>query len=941
MMQRKKIAIVVLILLVLYGVAGFLILPPLVKPRLINTLENATRRSVHLGDLRINPFTFSTTLEDFRLLDRDSTLLVSFKSLYLRYSVPSIFRHAWGLAQLHLDTPYVSIRVMPNGKLSIQDLLGASRTDSVASEKETPRALEIGDLYVAGGTIVYQDLSHAKALTKVIDSLDFALKDFTTVPQKEGTYEFEAVTKQDERLHWRGDISLAPLRSAGLIELAGVHARTLTDFMGDRLRFEASSGTFSARTEYVLDSAAEGTSLALHDGRLDISDLVLSSPLDSLPPVSVRSLHAGGISLEYPRNALTIDTISADGGNLRTAYLADGTMTLQQVLTPRENPEDTSQSRVRVLIRKLSARELTFQVLDRRGDPEAPTVLSGIQLELVNFQYGAPGAAQLAASAVLNGGGTLSAKGTLSMEPRRADLELAISGTPLTALEPWAERYSRAEILGGTYGLNGKLVYAAKGETSDIRFHGSFHSEHGRIADPELQQDLLRWDKLDARNVDYRTIPASLRIEEIVASRPFVRVIVGPDKTLNLQHIRTEDTTSVVVHDTLQETLTTIGKVDLKEGSMNFADFSLSPNFDIGIQRLQGSVTGLSSKQLERADVNLTGQVDNYAPVTIQGEINPLSDIAFTDITMRFEGIDLSTFTPYFSKFAGYKIERGKLTLDLHYKLNKRHLDAENKVVLNQLTLGDKVDSPDATSLPVKLAIALLKDSKGVIDLDIPVSGSLDDPEFSFFPIILKVLMNLLWKIVTAPFALLGALFGGGGDDLQYVLFEPGVDSLASDQHGKLEALAKGLAERPALQLQLRGASSPTEDRAALAQLAVDSKIGSGVSHPIGRSEAKRILEVYRQTFKVEPEKLLVPNGGEGGARDSLMTQMAYQRLLDSAQISDNDLRALADRRAGAVMRYLTQRAAIDPTRIFLEEVDTAAKTEESRIRMTLNLTAR
>ncbi|HXX62154.1 MAG TPA: DUF748 domain-containing protein [Bacteroidota bacterium] len=939
-MKRKKIGIAILILLALYGVTGFLILPPLVKPRLVSTLENATMRSVHLGDLRINPFTFSTTLEDFRLLDRDSTVLVSFKSLYLRYSVPSIFRHVWALAQLHLDTPYVSIRVMPDGKLSIQDLLGTSRADSGASAKESPRAIEIGDLYVAGGTIVYQDLSQAKALTKVIDSLDFALKDFTTIPQKEGTYEFEAVTKQNERLHWRGDISLAPLRSAGLIELAGVRVRSLTDFMGDRLHFEASSGTFSARAEYVLDSAADGTTVNLHDGRLDITDLVLSSPLDSLPPVSVRGLHAGGISLEYPRKALTIDTISADGGNIRTAYLADGTLTLQQILTPREDPRDTSQSRARVLIRKVLAREVTFQVFDRTDDPEAPTILSGIQLDLVNFQYGAPGTAQLMASAVLNGGGTLSAKGTLSMEPRRAELDLAIAGTPLTALEPWAERYSRAEILGGTYGLSGKLTYAAKGKSSDIRFHGSFHSEHGRIADPELQQDLLRWDRLDARNVDYRTLPASLHIDEIVASRPYVRVIVGPDRTLNLQHIRIGDTTSLAVRDTLQETLTTIGRVNLKEGSMNFADFSLSPNFDIGIQQLQGTITGLSSKQLERADVNLTGRVDNYAPVTIQGEINPLSDMAFTDITMRFEGIDLSTFTPYFSKFAGYKIERGKLTLDLHYKLNKRHLDAENKVVLNQLTLGDKVDSPDATSLPVKLAIALLKDSKGIIDLDIPISGSLDDPEFSIFPIILKVLMNLLWKMVTAPFALLGALFGGGGDDLQYVLFEPGVDSLTSDQHGKLEALAKGLIERPALQLQLRGASSPTEDRTVLAQHAVDSRIGPGVTHPIGRSEEKRIFEVYRQTFKAEPEKLLLSDGGDGQPRDSLLTQLAYQRLLDSVRISDNDLRALADRRAAAVMRYLSQHSGIDPARIFLEEVDTAAKTEDSRIRMTLNLTA-
>ena len=940
-MRNRKLLLAGATLLTVYALAGFFAAPAILKPRLISSLEQSTGRNVHLGALRTNPFTFSLTVDDFRLLDRDSSILVSFRELYVRYQMTSVFRHTWSLAALHLDTPYVAIRILPDGRLSVSDLLGASRADS-AAPAETPRALEIGDLFIAGGTILYQDLSRPEPLTKVIDSLDLALKDFTTAPQTEGAYEFEAVTTQNERLHWRGNISLGPLRSAGLIEMANMRARTLTDFMGDRLRFSAGSGTFSASAEYTFEDAPAGAAFALRAGRLDVTGLVLTSSSDTLPPVSLPSLHAGGISIDGPRNAVTIDEISAQGGLLRTAYLADGTLTLRQVLTPVARPADSSAGGMTVLMRKITTKDLSFLLTDRTLEPEAPVSVTGIDLEISDLRYGAPGTGRLSASAVLNGAGSLRAQGTISLVPRRVDIDLEIAGSPLGALQPYVGRHSRAEILGGTYGLRGKFSYAAAAGNSDIRFRGGLASEKGRIGDPVIREDLIRWDRLDIRSVDYRTIPPSLRIGEIIATRPYARVIIAQDRTLNLQHIRARDSTGAGGEpDTTGGSLTTIGGVRVIDGSMNFADLSLSPNFTTGIQQLEGSITELSSKQMARADVDLAGSVDGYAPVTIKGQINPLSEVAYTDVVMTFDGIELTTLTPYFSKFAGYKIERGKLTMNLRYRLNARHLDAENKIVLNQLTLGEKVESPDATSLPVKLAVALLKDSKGVIDLDIPVSGSLDDPEFSIFPIILKVLINLLWKIVAAPFALLGSLFGGGGEDLQYVAFPPGIDSLDQDQYAKLQTVARGLTERPALQIEVRGAASPVEDGRALAESALLSKIRPGGRGPLTRSDEKRVLEIYRSTFKDDPEKLLGDEPRAESARDSMILFRARERLVDSVRISESDLRALAQRRAAGVREYLSGRGTIDPERIFLQEVEISAKAVEGRIRSMMTLTAR
>jgi hypothetical protein len=411
-----------------------------------------------------------------------------------------------------------------------------------------------------------------------------------------------------------------------------------------------------------------------------------------------------------------------------------------------------------------------------------------------------------------------------------------------------------------------------------------------------------------------------------------------PKDSVAAAPVRTDPAaTTPVRKDSAAATRTTIAMISIMDGSMNFSDLSLTPNFSTGIQSLNGTIRGLSSAQLARADVDLAGKVDTYAPVTIKGQINPLSEEAYTDILMKFEGMDLTTYSPYFTKFAGYRIDRGKLSLDLRYKLNNRYLEAENKIVINQLTLGEKVDGPDVTSLPVKLCIALLKDSKGVIDMDIPVSGSIDDPEFSFFPIILKAVMNLLWKIVTAPFALLGALFGGG-EDLDHVGFTPGLDSLSQVQTGKLGTVAKGLTERPALHLDIRGTFSDSLDGRVLALDALLRKVRPSGIGPWTRQEEERMLEIYKQTFGVDAAQL-VP-GEESEARKQQIIEAARQRLAASMPPSENTLRELAHRRAESVMQILVQQHGIDPARLFLQEVKGNAVAVDGLVPTELSLTA-
>jgi hypothetical protein len=988
--MKKTLLITLLILLALYALAGFFLVPAILKPKLIAAIEETTHRSVQVGSVSTNPFALSLSIEDFMLKDRDSSVMVSFKELYVNYEIRSLFSDATVLSAFRLDTPFVAIRIMPDGKPSFQDLLkGGTPDTTVADTSHSP--LVIDDFYLAQGTIQYQDMARPSPLTRLIDSLDLSLRNFTTVPRESGEYEFEATTRHGERLHWHGNMSVTPLRSSGQLEISNARVVNLWEFMSDRLKFGVRSGTLNFRGKYDLDLSAETARFALREGAVDIRQLVLTAPEDSLPPVSVPHGSVEGIAFDYPRRALTIGAIRVEGGSLRTAYLADGTMTIQDLLTPVPDPRDTAPSSITVNIKKFATKGVSFTFIDRMLEPEAPFTLEDLTLSVENFTYGTRGTARLAATAVPNGAGSVRATGTISMEPQKADLDIHVAGMPLPSFQPYAARYSRAQLVDGTVSLNGKINYAAQGKRTVFRYRGTASSDRGRITDPVLKQDLTRWARLDMRRLEYTLDPPALSINEIVASRPYLRVIVGPDRRLNIQHamategdsgstpagapdssggtsstelpgrvthvpkdsaaatpvvkdsttvspVRTYPAASAAVRkDSAAATLTTINTITVTDGSMNFADLSLTPSFSTGIQSLNGTIRGLSSLQLARADVDLSGKVDTYAPVTIKGQINPLSEEAYTDILMKFEGMDLTTYSPYFTKFAGYRIDRGKLTLDLRYKLNKRHLDAENKIVINQLTLGEKVDGPDVTSLPVKLCIALLKDSKGDIDMDIPVSGSIDDPDFSFFPIILKAVLNLLWKIVTAPFALIGALFGGG-ENLDHVGFEPGLDTLSQGQAAKLATIAKGLTERPGLHLDIRGTSSDSLDGRVLALEALLRKVRPSGDGPWTRQEEERMLEIYKQSFGADAAQL-VP-GEESETRKQQIIEAARQRLATSMPPSENTLRELARRRAESVMRIVTTQHGIDPARLFLQEVKSNAAPVDGLVPTELSLTA-
>jgi hypothetical protein len=513
-----------------------------------------------------------------------------------------------------------------------------------------------------------------------------------------------------------------------------------------------------------------------------------------------------------------------------------------------------------------------------------------------------------------------------------------MSGLDLVAVRPYVESHVNVSLTAGALAAKGNVaVDVAEGAPVKAGWKGDVVVTDFAALDKPTASDLLRWKRLAFDDAEVASEPFRVVVGHIGAEDYYARAIVYEDGTLNLTRLMTpgrEPEPSAEAKPAPaagngappREALPiTIGRIELANGNVNYSDFFVHPNYTANLTEVTGTVTTMSAEQA--GDIAFTGRVDHSAPVEVSGRIHPFAKELTLDIAAKARDIDLPPLTPYSIKYAGYGIEKGKLTFDVHYKVENRKLAAENRLVLDQLTFNrERVDSPTATKLPVLLAVSLLRDSHGVIDINLPIAGSLDDPEFSVGGLIIRVIVNLLTKAVTAPFALLGAAFGHG-EELSIVPFAPGSAALDADAQKRLETLAKALADRPALKLEIGGRADAQGDREALRHATVETAMKREKMKSLAASgDAPASADLV----KIEPDERVKwltaaykessikerPRNAIGLLKDLPPAEMEAILLAD-AKVDDDALRLLANARAQAVKDDLAAKN-ISTERLFL-----------------------
>ncbi len=839
----------------------------------------------------------------------------------------------------------------------------ASSSASVAGASK-PWNVAVDAVAVQGGRLAWHD-EGAK--------FDYALGELTIdltglkLPKAAGQdaamLKVSANGEQQARLEVSGPLRLQPFASDLDIKLESLDLPALAPLWKPYLALRVDSGTLGASAKLHVEQNDTATLLRWSDGALDLRKLSAAPIADKASSVQVANLSVGGLVGNTSERSVHIDRIAASGLSLAAHRSATG-LAWASLLTPakpdaRSKPAAKPSGKTKaepdwkLSADVLSVDKTSLQLTDHAVSPNVALRLDGLQLDARKLSTDMRAPIDFTLQSTVQRRGKLAVKGSVVPEPLAVKAQVQAERLDLTALAPYLADKLNAKVSRVVLGANGRLEYiaAAGQQAQQISWRGAADVLNLDLIDKVNSSDFLKWKRLGFKQLNVQSAGETLKADlgDITLEDFFARIILNEQGRFNLQQLLVQegDEGKSITDDSSDKTKAAappqvgteraaeqtnpdsvssqpaadsalrdirVGSVKLARGNINFTDNFVKPNYRANLTDIEGSISEVSSKDSAPADVQVSGKVDGDAPVEITGKLHPFGPRLYTDISASAKGVELAALTPYAAKYAGYAIERGKLSMDVHYKIEDGKLQASNKVFLDQLTFGERVESPDALKLPVLLAVSLLKNSRGEIDIELPISGSLDDPQFSVGGIIVRVLVNLITRAVTAPFSLLASAFGGGGEELSRIDFKPGSAVLDDDANKRIATLVKALNDRPALKLDISGRANPALDTEGLRKEGVQALIlakqrqalrrsqdAAQALPPLSADDRARYLESAYKDAKIDKPRNVV------GFAKSLPGPEMEALLAASITVGPEQLRDLAVRRAQVVMAQLRQ----------------------------------
>ncbi|MFC3550411.1 DUF748 domain-containing protein [Lysobacter cavernae] len=965
---RSKLFVIPALLVLavgLYALAGFWLVPKLIRSQATQFVATELRdKSLALGEIRFNPFNFQLDVRDIAISDRGKRM-VALQRLFADFEAKSLWKRAWTFARVDLDAPYADTLIRPDGSLNLAEL---------APESDTPDAplphVWIEDLAVRRGRVDFADQSRSLQPRKVLSPIEFSLKNFHTTSGG-GGFRLAASSDEGERFNWSGRLSLKPLASDGRFGIAALKARSVHEFFSDELPLQLSQGAFDLSGSYRFAIVPQaGMRLEATLPRITATDLGLRASGIDRDWVTLPKASLDNTRLVLHEQRLTIDALHVTGLKAELRREADGSLNLDRLLAPPTTASTAPATATpattgagddwQFALGKVELAQADVAFEDRAVTPAVKFQLAPLALSTggLSLDFSKPVAFNL--QTTVNGVAPLTVSGEVVPDTVAAKLQVDVAKLPLLQVKPYLPDYPALQLQSGAVAANGTLTLQPEPAPGpELRFAGTATVTGFDLTEAANRRPFLSWDRLVAEGVDYTMAPDTLSIDTVRTTKPFARVIVAPDRSVNLVTLFGDaaptGTPAPPAMASAPEMPIKIGRLLLDNGVMSFADLSIEPNFQANIQALRGSITGVSTVGGKPTKIDLDGHVINrFSPVEINGETNVAAYDQHTDVRMKFSNIELPIFNPYSGRYAGYAIAKGKLTTELHYRIDDRKLAADHHVIIDQLEWGQAIDSKDKVSLPIRLATSLLKNRKGVIDLNLPVTGSLDDPTFRVWPVVWQIIKNLLVKIVAAPFDFIGSLFKGA-ENAQFVDFAPGSAELPEASKTALAALAQGLADRPALKLDIPAGPALAADAAALTQqrfVAALATVNDGAAPDYATLERKDKLNLLEDLYRKElghkprpPETAQVAaEAGEDSTRKERKAARQYgetawleEQLRPRYQVDDNELVKLGQARATAVQEALLAGDALDPARVFLAG-NQQAEVKDDKVRVKLEL---
>jgi hypothetical protein len=984
MSRWKKIllwCIGVLVVLILFGFFGA---PPILKSILVKELSAALNRDVSIRKISINPLILRLKVEGINVSEKgNDERFFSLDQMEAGVGL-SILKGNIALRGIRLSNPYVSVIRNEDGTYNFSDLLEkkAPPEPKPAKESKLP-TFSVRGISIENGSVDFFDGPFNKKHT--VREMNLTIPYISNIVKEAGNHVEPALSLRINDTPYAINGKTKPFMDSREtsfdINIEKIDIPFYLAYLPVKIPVKVISGNLDVKAQLIYRAGVDDHHMLSVAGDVTITKLIVqemdNKPFLALPAMNVAidsvepfagKVHLTRVSIESPEIALRRDK----NGNLNIPEPVSDKQPVRkerktgkadQEVAKIEKKEESTSMEFLLDTLELTKGKVTFQ--DNSLKDPAKLVVEQLGFKGENISLAKDSKGKFSTSLVLNKKGTVNVEGDFGIDPLTIKARTTARNIDIRPFEPYITDTVRIAIVRGSAHANGELSVAGKEkEGPGIRFLGTASITRFAFVDKEKADELFSMESLYLRNIDFQNNPTRLLIKSVALNDFKANVAIQPDKTINLQNIfvkedapaepavrPNEKGTEPKKNDTRKEKppFIKIDAITLQAGDINFHDYSVQPNFSRDLSEIGGRISGLSSDAMTMGDVELRGKYDHSAPLEVVGKINPLREDLFVDLKVSFKDMDLSPVTPYSGKYVGYVIDKGKFSFDCQYFIDKRKLDSKNNIFIDQLTLGDKVESSDATKLPVKLAIALLKDRRGQIKLDIPVTGSLDDPEFSVWRVIIKVLVNLLSKAATAPFALLGSLFGGG-EELGYVEFDYGRDILSEANAKKIDMLAKALQEKPSLRLDITGYVDVERDKEGLKQYLLQKKVKTQKlkdllktsSESIAVDDVKIEPQEYEKYLRLayKEEKFPKPRTVIGFEKTIPVEEME-KLMLTNTEVRNEDLRALAAQRSARVKDAIFKTGQVEAGRLFVVEPKSLTpekkeKLKESRVDFTL-----
>ncbi|WP_421144560.1 DUF748 domain-containing protein [Aeromonas dhakensis] len=913
-----------------------------------------------LGEIDVGLRHPSLAIGPTTLFDDQQQPLVAFDRLQLTPLIGESWRQrALILDEALLVKPTVNlVRLADRGQDARFNLTEALASllapgDAATTDSGAPLLVQINRLAAEQGHITYQDSrkqsSPGWVPTLALSGLDLQLPTFSTAPDRANPFVLGATLNKQSPLKASGELDIMSGAGKGKISLGKLALAPFTPLWAPYLDVKLAKGEASAELAYQIAEGKQGLGWQLTKGKLTLNDWQLQRRKGG-EFARFKQLALTGIALDGNKQALQIDRVTLKAPAVSAMLDANQQLDLATLLLPQP-PAKTSKAAKpaapakpwRWSLKQTRIEQGQLKLTESSSGKPLLRELSALTLALGPLGSQSGQSSPLTLSGALNNQAKLDFDGDLALAPFSLNGEIKQQGLPLSWAQPYLQDMLRINVRDGQLASRTKLALAtdAKGALSKLELSGGLDIDRLNVLDRADNQRLLQIEQLQLSGLHYDGISQQVKIDDILLRKPFARIEINEDRVTNVQQLLLPQPTTAKPASSGPAPRVSIAQVRTEQGNLRFADRSLSPEFVVDIASLSGQSRHISNIPGQRSELAFNGKVDRYAPVTIRGGTNLLIEQPVLDVAVTFNNLELTTFTPYSSTYAGYAIDKGQLSMKLNYQLHGNRLEGDNDITIKKLQLGEKVKSEQAKDLPLGLAVALLSDANGVIQMNLKVKGNLDQPDFSLGNIFWDVLGNTLRKAVTSPFSLLASL-AGGSEDLDELPFLPGEPDLTPTQQEKLTKLAQALKDRPKLSMNIRGKVNFNEERPILQRQKLERVLAKITGNPVDLDLLEQdpamqsaLAEAYEARFNEDlgdlADRLKLDE-----ASPALRAQ-AVLLLRDQQLITVKSLRNLAMRRAQNTKEFLVDRQGIAPERLFVLDSQVKEADKEAKVVLTLD----